>query len=84
MIITAAGMAVSADVFMDLGARFLFAILSSGDFDPGLPNIRPDVVCALAQSGIGSLLYYVAQNLGPAEFDAFLWEWRALLNASPP
>lgn len=62
MVIIAAGMAVSTEGFVFVGARFLFAILSGGDFNPGRPNIRSDVVRTLAQSGIGVPLHYALKT----------------------
>ncbi|KAI0702544.1 hypothetical protein C8Q76DRAFT_632692, partial [Earliella scabrosa] len=76
-IYTSDDLATHPEVQLTRGGLVLFALMSGGDYDKGVPRCGKQIAHALARLGYGDRLLeaYEARNI--RNFDAFLLEWRA-------
>ncbi|KAF8166162.1 hypothetical protein BJ912DRAFT_246040, partial [Pholiota molesta] len=71
-----AGDSDSGGLPLSQGGLILFALLSGGDYGPGITGCGPTTALALAKCGFGDQLLAAHHQLNDAEYEQFLIQWR--------
>ncbi|OCH90241.1 PIN domain-like protein, partial [Obba rivulosa] len=80
MVYTAEQILVHPDVAMSRGGLILFALLSGGDYSPGLKGFGPQIAHGLARCGFGDRLLAAYEDQSGIGFHQSLRSWRAEIN----
>ncbi|KAF8186238.1 PIN domain-like protein [Pholiota molesta] len=59
----------------------LFALLSGGDYGPGITGCGPATAVALAKCGFGDQLLAAHRQLSDTEYEGFLIQWRCAIRS---